>query len=505
MRIVKGQATGVLRTEVSQLMGQCQRCQRQINKFSTFALDGMSGVSVTAAEQRMHMQVSIVTSHLGFFQALMQADNAGIRLVSALPTTSAGVLDTTVAQHRIDKAQTQITALEKRMQQEVERARAANELAMTLAASSGMPVTLVDIDGVRSLYLSLIKVQKSIVTHNERILVEARRFEREYAQVFKAVDGTLLTQSTATSQSFVDTGAWGDTTWVGRMRMDNASHRTGSPEVLSVYQRFINGDLKYHAAAASGEQVVESTVAGIPVRTKLDGELFDVTAYAKPYGKSGLSDQQKDQSAAIGFETGVKGSVAHGTVQSDIGFVQFTTKGAVASGEVAGSLGLSLLSDGKPNPSVEAKVKAKGTALSLESQERLGIEDFNQHTRVKGALGVAEAKAGIHVGSDGIEFAAGSEAYVATGEIASGITLLGVRFEATREVKVGGEGAVAAAKVTPTAVEGQLGVGFGVGAGIHVKVDWSGFPKAIERFNDTAESVAAWWTQIVCGPTPQVA
>ena len=88
---------------------------------------------------------------------------------------------------------------------------------------------------------------------------------------------------------------------------------------------------------------------------------------------------------------------------------------------------------------------------------------------------------------------AGVEAYAATGKLSAGFTILGTRFDADLDAKVGGAGAKAGAKVGIQAVEGEIGLGLGLGAGLKLKVDWSATMGALD---DAGKSVSSWWNEL---------
>lgn len=484
MRIVKQQACAVLRSEVEQLTTQCQRCQAQVDKFSSLSLGGLSGKSVAAAQERMRMQSSVASAHLTFFRELAQADRRNMQLVSALPTTSAGVLDTREAQRRIERARESIATLQGQLNESLERARAANALAASCAAG-GESVSFIDLSGIESVYFALIQAQRDIIARNEHILVRASQYEREAASAYQAVDTSYVVAATDSAHAYLEGGTWGSTTWVAGLALHVADRVANDDQVNaaepSLASKFMAGDLSVTASVASGSVAPAPMAMGLPGFISAQGALFSITAFAKPYGKEKRSDEKDKDSASYGVEVGVKGNVAEGKLSHDCGLLHTTLSGSVLGVSATGSLGVSTLSDGEHDLGAEAKLKGTASALTGEASTRLGTDAFAIHTKSKGELGTASAEAGVHIGGDGFEAALGSEAYVAKGEVATGITLMGVSVSLTKEGSFGGKGVAAEARLDSTGMEGRLGAGLGFGAGVRVKVDWSGLPKALDQ------------------------
>ena len=142
MRIVMGQATGARQSEITQLEGQCGKCMRQINKLGGWSLAGMSGASITAEEQRIRMNAAVVRAQLSFYQSLANADRQNLALVQALPTTSAGVLDTGVAQDRVNRARQQMHVFGAHMNEALGTARILNARAEEEEWEDYTPISL---------------------------------------------------------------------------------------------------------------------------------------------------------------------------------------------------------------------------------------------------------------------------------------------------------------------------------------------------------------------------
>lgn len=487
MRIVKQQACAVLKREIASLERQCERCQRQAAKFSGLCMDGLSGRGVTAAEQRMRMQSAIALAHQTFFRSLLAADRSNMQMISGLPTTSPGVLDTSVAQRRIDEARTTIASLEVRMAEALERAHRVNEL------DEGSPT--VDCDGIRYLFESLISAQRAVITHNEDILTRARAYERKSLGTYQAVSCDVMRSAATSAGSFVATGSWGDTTWAGRLFLGRALEAELARQAYdaahpSTLDRFLRGDLKAQGSVWSGSTSSSGYVMGVMGTGTLGASLLSCQASLAPYGKGDSSQKDSDKSVGMGVEATIGGSLAQLTATTDYGLLHTSNKTSLLSGSATGKLGAALKLDGPRIPTAEAKAGVSASVLSTDEEVRLGLEDLNVHTRAKADVGTHKSEAGVKVGIDGVEASVGSETYLAKGELATGFTLLGVRIERTHEAAIGGKGAAASGAITTDGIEGSLSAGLGVGTGVKVKVDWSGLRKALGRMDATVEEVA---------------
>lgn len=502
MRIVKQRAVELLALESRQIQTQCQRCERLANRLASCYLGGMSGKSVTAAEQRIRMQAAAVMAQVSLLQSVGEADRHNAALVEALPTTSPGVLDTQIAQERLDEAKASITRFDEQMKGAVSRAEQFNAAlqASDVALSYGGTVPgLIDVCKLRAGYRSLIAGQEAIVSYNERILEQAQRYEEQSAALYQGVDTAIATHALESMQSFSRSGMWGDVSWAGKLRMDLALASARSVEAREdkpILERFLDGELSASRSVVSGKEEMGSTLAGIPLRTTLSGELLGATVSLKPYQKSDTSkgdDNTEQKSASVGVEAEASGYVAQGKMTMEAGIAELSAKASVLTGSVTGTLGASLYNKGSFAPSATAKAEAKASVLSGEVANKVGVDGFDYHTKAKGSFATGKAEAGFSYGPEGFEAKWGSEAYVATGELSTGITVLGVKVDAVKEAKVAGQGVTAGLCVTPTSMEGRLGAGLGLGAGVKVKVDWSGLTKTLKRLGAT---VSEWWPSV---------
>lgn len=147
--------------------------------------------------------------------------------------------------------------------------------------------------------------------------------------------------------------------------------------------------------------------------------------------------------------------------------------------------GAQLFKDGKFQPGVYAAGKAEAYGAKGKGSGYLGTENNNVHGGVEGHGLYAGAKAqeGLgYLGKDpegrdvyGAALEAGAEAYLATGEVKGGFSILGIDVDIELEGKLGGAGAEAGASVTNQEIDIGGSLGLGAGVGLKLSVDWSDF------------------------------
>ncbi|MDO4536947.1 MAG: hypothetical protein Q4B54_02215 [Coriobacteriales bacterium] len=496
MRIVKEQALAALSQELRLLDAQSQRCQREMNKFSGFCLQDMAGSSVTAAEQRMRMQASVAQAHLGFCRDLCVADRKSEQLVLALPTTSPGVLDTHVAQERVDEACGRIRELERCLDRDLTLAL------RTMAA--GNPGS-VNMSAIRMHYSPLIESQRKIMATNEGILDQALAFERAVADVYAGVNTNYLVQATASAERFAQDGSWGSTTWAGQLRLEtraSAYQSSLAAKENSVAEQFLRGDLKTDAALYSDDWQGQGDYAGLVVSSGFTGSVMGFAAELEPYmrerSKQGDPKTQEqdgkraaDKDCTLGAKAEVEANVAEFCFTNDAGAVQLDNKTELLTAMARGVLGASLYKGESFAPALSASAKAEAALASDTVKLQVGEKHYNLHGKAELEALTASAKAGVGFGDDqGVSINAGAGAYLVSGELTGGFTLLGVDVDLSVEGDLGGAGAKAGLQGGLSSISGELGLGLGIGAGVRLKVDWSG---AAEAAADSWDALESWW------------
>lgn len=503
MRIVKSQALTALGAENSLLGVQMGKCRRQISKFCGMHASGMSGRGAQALEQKLRMQAAIVVAHLSFYESLRAANERHAQLVSALPETDGGVLDTNAAKQRIDAAQRQISALQAQMDGAIAQARLVNSSLSDALESGEMDewdatVSFVSIDAIRERYEALIYSQRLIVKVNQEILQRAHQYESDSKSAYESVQTGYIREATSASESFSSGRGWGDCAWVSKMYANRSlrlASELGEDKVeRGVLEKFLHGEYKTDSAFAYGEARGTVSGHGIAAAGAVSGSVLSVDASYVPYGEDAKKRGKNDRSLSFGGEAKVGLTAAQAKLEGDVGgLLGVSMEGKALTGALSGTLGASLFSDGSFGPSIEAGAKAVGSVMEGGTDAVIGIEDYNVHGKAQGKLLTGEAEAKVKASAEGLEAVVGAEAYAATGKLSAGLTILGTRFDADLDAKVGGVGAKAAAKVGIQAVEGEVGLGLGLGLGVKLRVDWSA---TVGAFDNTVRSFSSWWDEL---------
>lgn len=219
----------------------------------------------------------------------------------------------------------------------------------------------------------------------------------------------------------------------------------------------------YKSGAVSGG-------AGITSGT-LSGGLFVVKGSVK--GKAKWDPE--GGTAGINGEIGGQFSVAHGKAEGNIGMLGGEIEADVGKVGAKGEFGIGLMKEGRFDPSVKAKASAEAVGAEGKVSAHFGNDKHDVHAEATGKLGYAGAEAGVELGKNGFKAEAGAEAYAATGEVKGGFKIFGVKVNGAIEGKAGGAGVGSMAEVGNTKASGYIGAGLGLGVGLKLEVDWSGF------------------------------
>ncbi len=183
-----------------------------------------------------------------------------------------------------------------------------------------------------------------------------------------------------------------------------------------------------------------------------------------------------------------KGYLAKGEASGYVGIASGKVSAEVGSGAVGGKAGISLYENGKLSPKVYGEAKAEAALVKGKVEGQIGNEETNVHVKGEGTVLGAEAKAkggigkittedssGKSVTGYGVEGKVSAEAYLVQGKVSGGVTVLGIKIDASVSGKAGGAGIKAGGSVTTNGVSGEIGAGLGLGAGVKISIDWSGF------------------------------
>lgn len=486
MYLNKGLGTVLLQREIRQLEAHCQRCSREAGKLSSFSLAGMEGQAARALANNVHLQAAVARAHLSFCQSLLFADRRHLSLVEALPTTSDGVLDTSVAEDRMRSAREERARLI-RQQESLIHATYSQSLSTTWA---NLP-TSVPTNPLSMPFEQLIRAQEAIIEQNELILERAEAYQREVAAIYREVGTASLFASTRSALGFTSGKGLGGSEWMVQTAFTarlNAQHMDAErPVPKSLQQQFLDGDLSIEGSLLSAEDRGTVNVFGADVEGWLGGGLVGWSASLVPYGKGKQDVSKATSSAMLGVEAKAEVYGVQGNTGMSYGYAKVDATSSTLVGAVSGVLGASLFSDGSLDPSFSAKGEANATFLKNEATGKFGTDDYNLHGKAKGEVFTASAEAGASFGTKGLEAKAGAEAYMATGEISGGLTLFGVKLDMSLEAKAGGAGGKARLGVGDTAVEGELDLGLGLGLGVKARIDWSQAVGALCRAYEEGE------------------
>ncbi len=473
MRIVKAEATGVLDSNASRLEEQIGRCQAEIDKFSRMALVGFSGVASDALVSRIRGQVPVLYAQKAFYSSLKEAERSNSSAVAGLPETSPGVLDTDVAQQRIDEARESVDSL-RREQSEALRSASLIEL-----------VCPIRLGAIYSYYDSLIEAQNSRITHYELVLRRFEEYEAEAQGYYDSVDRRQLGVSDEAVGRYNQTGSWGLTgleAYLSPLVPQELPYALGG----FVVNAFTNPKQElFHGSISPQELSLGDGVAS----GKLSGGFRNVTVRAGTSGKFkhtfGKDGKPKcDESAYI--EAELSGAHGHGEMRAGRGSAEADVK--VGSASAKGELGGGIFDeDGKVNPNLLAKASASVSFLEASGKASYGSEENNVHAKAEGKVLTADLSAQASVGADGISAKAKAETYAVKGSVSGGVTLMGIKVDVKVEGDAGGAGFKGGGEVTRHSANFEIGAGLGLGAGVSVNVDWSGFPGALGDF-----AIKAW-------------
>ncbi len=239
-----------------------------------------------------------------------------------------------------------------------------------------------------------------------------------------------------------------------------------------------SSDGKSSWSFGGGKTEYQGTVLGEDVGYEASYNVGHVTTE----GKLGFEYDPEDGDYKFGASGKAGFSVVDGSVSGNIGDLSGTLEGKVGNIEAEGAIGATLI--GGFAPGLYAEVKGKANVLEGSASIQKGTDQFNGHVKAEGSLLGAEAEATAQIGAiegeDGsVQFGAkvkaGAEAYLAEGEISGGFTLFGIKVDLGLEGKAGGAGAKAGVEISTGCLEGEIGAGLGIGAGLKLKIDFTGF------------------------------
>lgn len=167
IRIVKSSAEQALSDENAKLENQMDACQAQVEAVGDISLEGMEGAAAEAATQTIHMHKAVVESHYSLYESLRSANEKNKRAVSGLYPTEGDVVDTKVAEQRLQEAQSEIARLRQEERRDVSFARQQNQQAQR---DGGSAESLIDVQSISDGYSSLIASQQETAQYYQKSL-----------------------------------------------------------------------------------------------------------------------------------------------------------------------------------------------------------------------------------------------------------------------------------------------------------------------------------------------
>jgi len=268
--------------------------------------------------------------------------------------------------------------------------------------------------------------------------------------------------------------------------IDNVSTKTINNSALhkaSIDNQESNKD-KNNVSMFSGKVEKSGSILGINAAGSAEGDL--IGGSVETSAKAKFDIKGKEIGAELKAE--MEGHLAKGKVAGNIGVLSGSLETSLVNASASGSIGATLFKKGKFIPSLTAKLEAEVSAAKGEAEAKIGNDTIDAHVNASGSVLEAKAEAELGVGKValkndkkkdivgyGIVGKVGAEAYAAEGEVSGGLTIFGIKVDASVEGKAGGAGIEAEGGVTTGGVGGKIGLGLGLGAGLSINVDWSDF------------------------------
>lgn len=259
------------------------------------------------------------------------------------------------------------------------------------------------------------------------------------------------------------------------------------------------GNLPESWSLSSGEIGGETDLWGIPCAGKLG---YSFLGYNTKTSWKAKWNPEKGNAGITGSAE-LNGHILKGEASGNIGILSGKADASLGNVGVSGSLKATLFEKGKFSPSLGAEVKAKANVAQGSASASLGSDNYNAHAKASGTLLGAEATASGQIGkvsykndagetvqAYGVKGKVGAEAYVASGKVSGGITIMGIDIDVGISGKAGGAGVNAEGSLTTNGAHGSIGAGLGVGAGVEISIDWTDFdPPSWEEIGDGIQDV----------------
>lgn len=206
---------------------------------------------------------------------------------------------------------------------------------------------------------------------------------------------------------------------------------------------------------------------------------------------SGIKYDEDGKLSSVSLISGsvsAEGHCIQGGVKGNIGPLMGSVKGTAGKISAKGEVGVTLYKDGKLAPQIGIGGELSAVGVEGEAEVGLGTENNNIHGKASGKVGAAKVKGEAGVGKITYETDSGekktgygvkgevrAEAYAAEGTVSGGVEIFGIKIDVGLTGKAGGGGVKVGGYATTGGVSGSFHGGLGLGAGIDVSIDWTGF------------------------------
>ena len=262
--------------------------------------------------------------------------------------------------------------------------------------------------------------------------------------------------------------------------------------IINSAQNVDDEDEEKSVSRIKGSIGAAGSILGMDASCKAEGDILGASyEQENKFGVEWSEDEEGNVNLdSIGAEASISGEVhaAKGSVEGNIGYLKGSA--AVAVGTIAGTgaVGACLYKDGKLSPQIYAQAKAEAVAAQGEVETSLGTENTNIHAGAEGKVLAAEATAEVQAGKVtyedkngnektgyGIAGEVGAEACLASGTVSGGFTIMGIEIDVGLTGKAASIGGKASGSITTGGVNTSIGASLGLGVGLDLSIDWSGF------------------------------
>lgn len=242
---------------------------------------------------------------------------------------------------------------------------------------------------------------------------------------------------------------------------------------------------------------ISGSILGANVASKITAKILDFSLEHNTESEWDI----KDRKAQLYHQLKAELTVGKIEAKNQIGILETDTEIDVLTGAATGKVYGALFDDnGVFAPGVGIAGEIGGSILAGKHEVQMGSDDVNAHVAASGDLVTGELKGKVQIGrvktengsyTTGVDIGGEAGAYLAKGEVKGGFELFGIEIDASLEGKLG-FGANASAKATSDNAEVGIGASLLGGAGVKLKVDWSGLKKKIARWKLWGGSGGAW-------------